>query len=76
MVHRDLFERARIAGILTEDISEGKKYQIVDFVDENYSERIVQGVRERFFIDPLFPNDLQRADLGRKYLTDEARIDL
>ncbi len=63
-----------VAGILTEDVSEGKTRELREFPDKESCERQnVDGSWEKIFIDP---SDFAYSIGGEKYLLPEARIDL
>ncbi len=63
-----------VAGILTEDVSEGKTKELREFPSEESCERRnVDGSWEKIFIDP---SDFAYSIGGEKYLAPEARIDL
>ena len=60
-------------GMLVEDISEGRSHKIIDGrIGEDFCYKIVEDSQQRFFIDP----EEKYPDLGIKYCSDEARIDL
>ena len=75
-----LLSGSRVAGMLLEDITEGKKYSLFE---ERYDHEHVfrsngSGKEGPFLIDPEYDNrDTERfMEFGKKYLSDEARIDL
>ena len=65
----------RVAGIITEDLSCGKKITLSSPTDENYVERWRPDCSEGelFFVDPNFGCP---SEGGKKYLQRKARIDL
>ena len=65
--------KKRLAGILTEDISNGKTLQLIEPLDDEYCTRILpNGTTEKIFIDPNF---FDYSVGGEKYTLDRARID-
>ncbi len=74
LAYRELLDGSKLAGMITEDLSAGKKYKIVNCEDEDYCERIHEGMRERFFIDPNWINYIYLE--GSHYLQQEACINL
>ena len=63
----------KIAGFIMEDVSENKRYRLVETEDHRsffYRGGLFQ--RKRFFLDPSLSGDFE----ARKYLEDMARIDL
>ena len=63
-----------LAGILTEDVSNGKAYQLFETPNSEFCDRILPGgLSERIFLDPGY--GLRSYD-GEKYSVPSARIDL
>ena len=66
--------KKRVAGILTEDISNGKTLRLIEHPDGEYCTRILpNGTTEKIFIDPNYGT---YSVGGEKYTLDLARIDL
>ena len=64
----------RLAGILTEDVSNGKKNRLEELPDNSYCVRVLpDGLRERIYFDPAFG---AMNSGGKLWLEERARIDL
>ena len=63
----------RVVGILTQDLSEGRRFTLNSYPDENWGIKRKDEENKKYFIDPVLGDPCED---GEKYLADEARIDL